>query len=278
MSSIKFNQVWVGLLMLATASAFFIPQKYTNKIRNLQGFFTPVAAPTRRIVSAIDRKIAKPDTTDTRQLADVRLENQRLLTELMGLTGQLEDLKRINAERSKIGELRPLCTPMGVIGVDTGTSESLMLGATSDVILERMPVVYSGGLVGRIDRASKSGAQVRLVTDRSFKATARFTYFKKLGDGSIKSEYRETQQAVAEGDGKDGIIVHGFPETEARKVAIGDHLVLDDVDWPICVKGQRIGQVIEKSAKRDAALFMEIRLKPLQNLKELPEVMVVTKN
>jgi hypothetical protein len=278
MSAIRFNQVWVGLLMLATASAFFIPQKYTNRVRNVQGLFAPVAAPTRRIASAIDRKIAKPDTTDTRQLADVRAENQRLLTELMGLSGQLEEMNRINAERSKVGQLRPLCTPMSVIGTDTGTAESLTLGATTDVILERMPVVYSGGLVGRIDRAGKSGAQVKLVTDRSFKATARFRFFSKLADGSIKSDLRDTQQAVAEGDGKGGILVKSFPHTDAGKIQLGDHLVLDDPEWPICVKGQRIGQVTKKTERRDAALFWEIRLKPLQNLKELGEVMVVTKN
>jgi cell shape-determining protein MreC len=278
MSSIRFNQVWVGLVMLAFASAFFIPQKYTNKFRNVQGLFAPVAAPTRKIAAALDRKIAKPETNDTRQFADVRAENEQLRTTLMGMTGQLEELKRINAERSKVGSLRPLCTPVPVVGSDTGLAESLSLGASSEVMLEKMPVVYSGGLVGRIDRTGRSGTQVQLATDRSFKATARFVYFEKAADGTVTSKSRNAQQAVAEGDGKGMLIVRGFPHPEAEKVFVGDNLVLDDPEWPLSVQGQRLGQVIEKNEKRDAALFWEIKLKPLRNLKELSEVMVVTKN
>jgi cell shape-determining protein MreC len=278
MSGIRFNHVWVGLVLLAFASAFFIPQKYTNKIRNVQGLFAPVASPTRKLALAIDRKIAKPETHDTRQLADIRAENEHLRTTLMGLNGQLDELKRINAERSKVGPLRDVSTPVKVVGSDTGTSESLSLAASTEVLMEKMPVVYSGGLLGRIDRTSRSGSQVQLVTDRSFRATAQFVYFQTNPDGSVKSEPRNTQQALAEGDGKGMLIVHRYPKTEADKIQIGDHLTLEDPEWPLIVQGQPLGQVIEKTERRDAALFFEIKLKPLRNLKEMPEVMVVTKN
>src|SRR5437763_4930482 len=110
MSAIKFNQVWVGLIALATLSAFVINPKYTNRVRNVQGIFAPIAAPTRRIASALGERFAKHEETDHRALADIRSENEQLRTTLMGLSGQLEELKRINAERSKLGVLRPLCT------------------------------------------------------------------------------------------------------------------------------------------------------------------------
>jgi len=277
MSSIRFNQVWVGLVMLAFASAFFIPQKYTNKFRNIQGLFAPVAAPTRKLAAALDRKIAKPETQDTRQFADVRAENEQLRTTLIGMTGQLEELRRINAERSKVGALLPLCTPLAVVGSDTGIGESLSLGASSEVMLEKMPVVYSGGLVGRIDRTGRSGTQVQLVTDRSFKVFAHFAYFEKTPEG-MTSNPRNAQKAMVEGDGKGMLIVRGYPDPEAKKISIGDNLVLDDPEWPLNVQGQPLGQVVEKNEKRNAALFWEIKLKPLRNLKELSEVMVVTKN
>ena len=276
MSAVKFNHVFVGLLALATMSAFVIPQKYTDKVRNVQGLFAPVASPTRKLAAAVNQRISKPDDCDHRVMADVRAENMELRTTLMGLTGQLDELKRINAERSKLGNLRQLCTPAAVMGSDTGTNESLSLGTASG-LTKGMPVVYTGGLVGRISRGNGSGAQVMLVADRSFRAMGKFVFLQKDAAGTVTSQTRGTRSAVAEGDGKGGLIVRSYWKEDADKIVVGDELVLEDAEWPISVQGQRLGQVVDKSESRSTPLFFEIKLKPLRNLKELSEVMVVTK-
>jgi len=278
MSGLKFNHVFVGLLALSALSAFVINPKYTNRIRNVQALFSPVASPTRKITFAIHERISKPEIHDPRALADIRAENEQLRSTLMSLSGQLDEMRRIDAELSKLGDLRAISTRVGVVGPDTGASESLNLRGTSlDGIAEEMPVVYSGGVVGRIARAGVGGSQVRLITDRSFRATAVFKYFERTANRALVCKPRPTEPAVAQGDGKGAILVSSVGAKDAEKIRIGDELVLADEAWPITVKGYRLGQVVSKTQRREAPLFYEIRVQPQRNLKELSDVSVVTK-
>src|SRR5438094_9150063 len=101
-----------------------------------------------------------------------------------------------------------MCTPVAVAGSDTGTSESLILrNNPGDGVAPGMPVIYGQGLVGRVDRAAY-GTQVRLVTDRSFKATARFMSFQTI-DGKLVPKTKEITQALVQGDGKGALVVTG---------------------------------------------------------------------
>src|SRR4051812_22595122 len=100
----RFNQVFVALLCLSFLSAFVIPAAYTNRVRNLQGIFAPVSRPARAIGYALHNRFAPP-APDSRDAADVKEENHQLRAELASLSGQLEELKRINADRSNLGPL-----------------------------------------------------------------------------------------------------------------------------------------------------------------------------
>src|ERR1043165_2616752 len=133
MSEIRFNHVFVCLIALSILTAFVINPRYTNRVRNVQAVFAPVAAPTRRIASVFHERYGRAqDEDDRRAGADVRAENERLRTAMLSLSGQLEELKRINADRNQVGDLRPLCSPVKVIGSDTGTRESLVVQRAAD--------------------------------------------------------------------------------------------------------------------------------------------------
>ncbi len=253
MSSIRFNHVFTALVAVSALSAFVINPKYTNQIRNFQGLFAPVASPVRQFAAAINDRLATPHEQDHRPLAAVRAENQELRVTLMGVMGQLAELKRVNAERAKLGPLRPLCTPVRVIATDSGTSDSLALAGTSrNAIMQGMAVVYSQGLVGRIDRVGLGGSQVQLVTDRSFRVTAHFQYWEKQQDGSLLPKPRQTSLAVVQGEGKGAMVVQSMTAKDAEHVQIGDEVVLDDSSWPPAVQSQRLGLVVSKTVRRDA--------------------------
>jgi cell shape-determining protein MreC len=279
MSAVKFNQVFVGLISLSILSAFVINPKYTNRIRNFQGLFAPVALPVRHMAAAVNDRFSKPAEPDHRDLTVVRAENAELRTTLMGLMGQLEQLKQTDEERRQLGHLRPLCSTMKVAGDDTGTSESLILPATTgDTIMQGMAVVYTQGLVGRIDRVGPGGSQVQLITDKTFRVTARFQCWEKAPDGSLIAKYRDTATlAVVQGAGKGAMFVDTITQKDAEKLQIGDEVVLYDAAWPTTLRGQRLGQITSITSRRDAPQFFQVHIKPMRNLKELQEVQVLTK-
>jgi cell shape-determining protein MreC len=278
MSAVKFNQVFVGLLILSILSAFVINPKYTNRVRNFQGLFAPVALPVRHLAAAAKERLSKPEEPDHRDLTVVRAENAELRTTLMGIMGQLEQLKQTDEERRQLGHLRPLCSTMKVAGDDTGTNESLILSATSgDAVMQGMAVVYTQGLVGRIDRVGPAGSQVQLITDKNFRATARFQYWAKDAAGAPAAKYRDTTLAVVQGAGKGTMLIDTVTAKDAEKIQVGDEVVLYDATWDTTVRGQRLGQVTSLVVRRDAPQFFQVHIKPMRNLKELQEVQVLTK-
>src|SRR5438105_6601022 len=93
----KFGHVFTLLIALAVLSAFIIDPKYTNRVRSVQSAFAPVAAPTRRIATALHAKFGAEEDHDHRALVDVRTANEQLRAELVNLVGQLDEMKRMNA-------------------------------------------------------------------------------------------------------------------------------------------------------------------------------------
>src|SRR5215217_2095917 len=153
MAVVRFNQVFVGLLLLSALSAFLIPARYTDRFRNVQKLFAPVAVPARSIGAAVRNRVAPKDLEDKRAVDDVKVENERLRASVLNLEGQLEEMRRVNAERERVGDLRPMCTPFKVVGSDPSQRESLPLAATSsDAIEPMMPVLSERYLVGRVAR------------------------------------------------------------------------------------------------------------------------------
>src|SRR5690349_689127 len=115
MSPIKFNSIFYVLLGIAALSAFIIPQQYTDKVEpQIQGLFYPVSAPARWAGSAVERRLGAPEPADPRPVASIRKENDRLALEVARLTHELEELRKLDADRAALGDLRRYCTPVPV--------------------------------------------------------------------------------------------------------------------------------------------------------------------
>src|SRR4051794_6439916 len=106
---LRFNQVFTLLIALSLLSVFVLPAKYTNPVRSIQGLFAPVARPARAIGWRVRNRLAPP-AADARLAIDVKEENERLKTEVLNLAGQLEALRRLEQDRSRLGDIRPRCT------------------------------------------------------------------------------------------------------------------------------------------------------------------------
>lgn len=285
MFRLRFNQVFVALLGASFLGAFFLPAHLTDPARNVQKLFAPVSWPARKIASAVRNRVAPPEQIrDDRKADDVKAENERLTAMLLSVSGQLEEMRRINEERAELGDVRPMCTRFRVVGGDPSLSrDSLSIAAASgDNIRPRMAVLYGKGLVGRIDRVGPGGAQVQLITDKEFQASARF--FRKIEGGALAEV--KTRQPLVRGAGKGRMIIINVPLKETQGpppeqgevgVAVGDFVVLDDPEWPVQGKGQKFGTVEAIEAQQGARLYALIRVKPMLNLAALNEVMVMNK-
>jgi hypothetical protein len=222
----------------------------------------------------------REEVADKRGDADIRRENDELKVTVASLEAQLEAMKKLNADREMVGRVRPYCTPVSVVGPDSGERDSLSLSLSQVGSLERgMPVVYSGGLVGRVARAGPGGAQVQLVTDKGFKATGLFGRFVRKSESEYEFQRTATEVPLVEGLGKGVMAVRNLKLREVKDVGLkeDDWVLLDDVDWPMILAGQRMGRIVSIRPRTDAPLMAEIRLQPMRNLLELREVMVMTK-
>jgi len=204
MSWVRFNHVFAALLVLSALSAFVIPERYTTKAQpQLQGLFYPVARPTRSIAAALHGRLSKPEPGDPRDTRTIAGENDQLRQELVALDQEIGELRRRLAEREKLGALGEQCTPVKVVGEDTGNREGLSLqGSTIEGLKQGQPVLFAGGVVGRLDRPpGLTGAMVRLITDKGIRVGAYFGRFEKDANGELTFQRIETSPPLLEGTG-----------------------------------------------------------------------------
>ena len=278
MSPLRFNHVFVALLILSFLSAFIIPLRLTNPVRaQFQNIFAPVSRPIGAVASYIHDKLARPDRMDPRNAASIQRENAKLKTTVVSLQSQLKMLLELTAERQLLGDVLPLCTPVDAYGGDPGLRESIGIQSTAG-IQEGMFALYWGGVVGRIDRTGFSGgAQVRLVTDPGFSVQGAFVRVVTSPEGQVGYEPIKAPAPLVQGAGNGLMIVRRLPMEEVREVRKGDWIVVDDPDWPIILRGYKLGVIESLETAPGAPLFAEIRLRPMANLMQLREVMVMNK-
>jgi cell shape-determining protein MreC len=285
MSYLRFNHVFIGLMLLSFLSAFMIAPAATDRLRaQVQNIFAPVALPVNRFAALITARFSHSQPRDDGSPAKPRtpneliLENEQLRTQIASMQGQIALLQQRDAERAKFGDLRDFCTPFAVIGADGGVRNSLMLsGSSIDGLQIGMPVLYAGGLAGRISRVGVGGAQALLVTDPQCKLTVVFARFGKKTDGTTEFRRLSTEAVLVQGSGAGILISRLMARTAADlEVKLGDWVVLSDRDWPPQLDGYRIGYVAAITPSRDPG-FMDVKIQPEQNLMNLREVMVMNK-
>src|SRR5205807_10168779 len=108
-----------------------------------------------------------------------------------------------------------------VVGTDAGARESLSLsGSTLEGIREEMYVVYRGGMVGQVERAGLGGAQVRLITDPSFRIRASFGTFQPDANGGLQFERVAAPSVVLEGCGKGAMLARTLPMKTLKEIKL----------------------------------------------------------
>src|SRR6266581_9141756 len=190
MSYRTFNNLFLPLMVLSAITAFFIPVEYTSFCRGrLDGIFSPIAMPLRRLVDNTSARLGFNDQDKdliirTSNLTDANREIDRLRVTIANLTLQVEELRRLNAGRDLGGELRNFSRPFKVLSPDLAGRDSLnIFASTSDGVTPGMPVVCQQGLVGKISTVGNLGAQVRLITDIDSRISGQFGKFQIQQDG-----------------------------------------------------------------------------------------------
>lgn len=288
MSHVRFHHVFLTLLTLCVISVFFVPrypsvQKSVDRLRAPVRFlFVPVSAPTRKLSGWTYNRLNPPRAEGTRNQLDLEQENDRLRNQVVYLDKQLEILKRLNEDRTLLGSLRELCTPVAVVGGDGGLEESLLLNPMEvPREMDNLPVLYSaGGLVGRVDRiGSGLGPSVLLLTNPRSHVDGSFVRFSLDANNKSVVQTLPSAPVLVDGRGKGEMVISRMPMRDVKEAGIqlNDWVVLNDNNWPEVVQGVKIGKVVLIEPRPDAQQFALIHLEPTVVLSRLSEVMVLTK-
>ncbi len=287
MARIRFNHVFIPLMLAAGVASFVLPPGAGEGVRgrmDIRGAFTPVSYPVRRVAHAFSSRWNKPEVIglDVSHVSpDAMTEIQRLQNQVASLTTQLDVLRELSAGRELMGDAQRYAVPLRVVGGDAAGREWLTLRTGgADGLEPGQAVVRRDSLVGKVASVGSSGTSVRLITDRGFRISAQFGRFRQSVDGrGIEFAALKSPPPLVEGRGNGRLTITNLTLAAVYDAGLtaGDYVVLKDPDdWPVVVNGFIIGQVesIEKQPK--ATLFAEIQIKPRLNLMQLNEVMVVT--
>ena len=286
----KSNPLFFGLMALAGVSAFLIPARFTDRVvPQLQLLFFPVVGAGAGLAAwAHGREEQLPP--DDRASYAIRLENDRLRQQNVKLRYDLVEQLKITNELKNLGDLGPLCTPVKVVGDDTGQRESLALaGSSLEGLKDDMCVVYPGGIVGRLQRTGVAGgrcsssptpASASPPTSAALTAQGRRQEPRRKGrDRRIRAP---EQRARAGRRGRPRADGRAAPEDVGRAGVGPAERGLGGPrrqrSGPPRLSGLRIGRVASITTHRESPLFAEIRIAPDADLLKLPEVMVLTKN
>jgi len=275
------------MILLAALSAFTLPEAKSQVREVAQGLFVPVAWPVRTIGLAISSRLSprvekdllSPDKARTAD--ELRRQNAELLTRILNLEAQLEDLKQLSAQYQQLGtDLRKLVQPATVVAGPAGNRQTLTIGTGAlKTVREGMAVVHPLGFVGQIYAVAPGAATARvlLVTDPQSKIAARFFRFARRADGSLATVPVNVPAPLVEGDGS-GMVVRMLPARDVRKaVKVGDTVVLDEPKLPPALKGLRIGTVTAIDLPPTDSGHATIKVEPTGDLTHLHEVLVVSK-
>jgi cell shape-determining protein MreC len=275
---LRFNQVFGALMFLSFLCAFVFPQRVTDLGRvQLEGIFIPVSRPAYHLANWVRGHFSHDAPQDSRPMDEIRQENLELKEEVNRLQMQVQRLAALADERQSLGDLQSLCERCTVSGTDSGNRDGLILGPTPGTVKANQAVLFSGGLAGRVERASVGAAYVRLITDPGFTVSGEFVRFVK-SDQTVKSERVSALLPIVRGAGAGQMSIGNLAMKDVADAGLqtGDWVVLADDSWPNAVQGIAVGRIVSIQRSKGAALFAEIRVAPESGLSRLNDVWVMT--
>jgi rod shape-determining protein MreC len=262
--------LWLGMLLFANLIVMAIDAKDNFTQQNvLKGGIQAVVSPVQRITSWMSGTVGG----FFRQLGDfgtTTSENDRLKRKLAATELDLRKAQDAVSENERLRELLSLKEKTGydqvaarVIARDGSVwfnTVTISRGSSSGIALN-MPVVTSGGIVGRVIAVSPVTAQVMLITDEKAAAGA---IIGKLGESGALGSVR--------GLGNSGLVEMRYV-SGLQKVSTGDYILTTGQDG-IYPPGLNVGEVVEV-IQGTATQPHQIYIKPSARLDQLTEVAVL---
>jgi rod shape-determining protein MreC len=262
--------VWLVMLLFANLIVMAIDaQESFTKQNMFKGGIQTVVSPVQRGTSWVSgtvggffRKLGN--------FGSAASENERLTQQLTATELELRKAQDAVAENDRLRELLSLKEKTGydqvaarVIARDGSVwfnTVTISRGSSSGIGLN-MPVVTSGGIVGRVIAVSPWTAQVMLITDEKAAAGA---IIGKLGESGALGSVR--------GLGDSGLVEMRYV-SGLQKVAAGDSIMTTGQDG-IYPPGLNVGEVVEVK-QGTATQPHQIYIRPTARLDQLAEVAVL---
>jgi rod shape-determining protein MreC len=201
-------------------------------------------------------------------LVGVRKENIQLKKQLAQYESQRARLFELEAENDRLSDLLGLREAMqapavaaNVIGGDAGgLRRTLVLSEGARNGLKRdMPVVSTGGVVGRLILVSPNASRVLLINDHNSAMDA--------------FDQRSQARGIVAGVVDDGLMMKYVDRSEDIKA--GDSIVSAGVDG-IFPRGLLVGRVARVS-QDGPGLFLNVEVSPAVDFRKLEQVLVLTR-
>jgi rod shape-determining protein MreC len=262
--------MWLGMLLFANVviMAFHARDESTNQ-RLFKVWIQAAASPAQSVSS----RAGGAGTSLVRQIINFRstaVENEQLKRQLSQTELELRNARQFAAENERLKGLLNIKEQTGydwvaarVIARDSSVwfnTITIDRGSSSGVGLN-MPVVTSGGIVGRVIAVSPWTAQVMMITDE--KAAAGAIVGQLGGSGALGS---------VGGLGKSNLIEMRYV-SGLQKVEVGDYILTTGQDG-IYPPGLSVGEVVQVKHGTPTQAH-QIYIRPGAKLDQLGEVAVL---
>jgi rod shape-determining protein MreC len=257
-----------GLLALNFALMTYDARDDATKQRKIRSIAHTITYPIQRGTSSVGNWIGGL-FGNIGELRRASTENQELHRQIDQMQTELRDTRERAAEADRLEKLLKLngksdyqSVVARVIARDPSMwFDSVMIdkGRWSGVEVN-MPVITSGGIVGRVVSTSPVSAQVMLLTDE------------KSGAGAVVGQLGSSALGSIKGMGENGLLEMRYV-SGMEKVQVGDAVTTTGQD-AIYPPGYNVGQVVEVRPG-SATQAQVIRIRPGAGLDRLKEVAVL---
>jgi rod shape-determining protein MreC len=258
----------LAVLVLASVTLLTVGLRDAPVVRDVREGAATVIGPVEGAADVVTKPFRNAWHGVT-EYEDLRDENEQLRQQV-GNDGAAEarqsDAEQQLAELSSALELPyaaevPTVTARVVSGPRSNFSHAVEIDkGTQDALVVGMPVVTSGGLVGRISQASRSRSTVELLTDPDYRVGVRLVTTGELG--------------TARGRGRAEPLTVDTAIDEGTEVPEGTSLVTSGVDRSAYPPGIPVGEVTS-TREGSGGLALDLVVEPLADIDNLSYVSVM---